>query len=120
MLVEPGTKILISHRRLFETDAVRFFIGQVDGYEAGIARITGYTWLRDGLDGTFHRKSDPRTKILSLSSGSLMIYQLPDTVDIERAQFKHANNHIWIADGESFKMEMSETAYGNLRRTTKG
>ena len=33
MLLEPGDKILVAHRRLFERDVVRFFLGSVDAYE---------------------------------------------------------------------------------------
>jgi hypothetical protein len=36
MLLKTGDKILIAHPRLFESDQDRFFVGQVEDYEAGV------------------------------------------------------------------------------------
>jgi hypothetical protein len=43
MMLKEGDKILIAHRRLFEKDDVRFFVGRVDAYEAA----TGHSYVRD-------------------------------------------------------------------------
>ena len=37
MILNKGAKVLISHRRLYETDHGRYFTGMVDAYEDGIA-----------------------------------------------------------------------------------
>ena len=74
MLLQPDDKLLVVHRRLFERDGSRFFVGRVDGYESGIVRLTGFTFVRDPIGGAVSRKSDPRTKLFSLSSGTLLVY----------------------------------------------
>jgi hypothetical protein len=77
MLLKEGDKILVAHRRLFEKDEVRFFVGRVEVCESGIVKATGHSYLRDALRGQLVEKADERTKILSLSSGTLVVYQLP-------------------------------------------
>jgi hypothetical protein len=55
MILERGAKVLVSHRRLFELDHGRYFIGVVEAYDAGVARVCGHTWTRDGYKGHFKR-----------------------------------------------------------------
>ena len=47
MLVATDTKLLVVHRRRFEKDQGRYFVGRVWGYENGVAKISGRTWSRD-------------------------------------------------------------------------
>jgi hypothetical protein len=74
MILKEGDKILVGHRRLFDKDAVRFFIGQVEAFEAGLVKTTGHSYVRDAMGGQVVEKAEQRTKILSLSSGTLIVY----------------------------------------------
>ena len=112
MILEAGSKVLLAHRRLFESDSVRFFVGVVDDYEAGMARITGHTWLRDGYRGIFTKKSDGRTKVISLSSGTIIVYQLPSTVQMSSLRFDISEGTLLLEDGEGFRMDLSEGTHG--------
>jgi hypothetical protein len=54
MLLKAADRILVAHRRLFEKDVVRFFVGEVEAYDAVAAdlelRMTdgkGFTMNRD-------------------------------------------------------------------------
>jgi hypothetical protein len=47
MLLSNGAKFLVTHRRLFAEDNPRFFVGTVDMYADGIAKLSGFTWTRD-------------------------------------------------------------------------
>ena len=87
MLVEPGNHLLIVHRRLFETDHSRFFVGKVEGYDCGIARVSGYSYGRDHLNSKFIRKPDLRTKLIGITSGSLIIYCLPNDISLDDVAF---------------------------------
>src|SRR5262245_38216760 len=87
MILRAGSRVLIIHRRLFSEDSARIFAGVVDGYDAGIAKVRGHTWLRNIFDAEFMRKEDQRTKIISLSSGTLMVYELPDDTDMASLKF---------------------------------
>ena len=46
-MLERGNKRLIVHRRLFEKDTPRFFIGEVEAYESGILKVKGFTFVKD-------------------------------------------------------------------------
>ncbi len=110
MILEIGMKVLVAHRRLFEHDQARLFFGTVEGYDAGIARITGYTWLRDGFRGGFRRKDDLRTKIVAIASGSVIVYQLEASLDLEALEIKVEGDRVVARDGHEFLMDLSEGA----------
>ena len=79
-MLEQGDKILIVHRRLFEKDTPRFFVGEVQAYEDGLAKVKGYTFVKDLFSGSMKKKPDLRTKVMSIVSGTFIVYQLPVTV----------------------------------------
>ena len=110
MILEPGAKLLVAHRRLFDQDHTRFFTGVVEGYEQGIVRVYGHTWLRDGYLGTFERKSDERTKIISIASGTMIVYLLPSSTDMESLALDSDSTSIILRDDRGFAMDVSETS----------
>jgi hypothetical protein len=112
MLLRGGEKLLVAHRRLFEKDEVRFFIGRVDAYEAGVIKSTGHTFVRDAAGGRVVEKAEPRTKILSLASGTLLVYQLPDSVVLEELKFESLGGHVTLTDGKAFTMNLAEHTHG--------
>jgi hypothetical protein len=109
MILSNGCKILVSHRRLYSEDIPRLFVGVVDGYEGGIVKASGHTWIRDFMNGTFYRKPDLRSKIFSIVSGSLFCYQLPDTVELSQLRFEIQGKRVLLVDGVDFKMDLSES-----------
>ena len=114
MILEAGSKVLVVHRRLFDEDEARYFIGVVDGYEDGIAKVSGYSWILNSLAGTFIEKSELLMKIFSITSGTLIVYQIPSTFDFKKVCFEtHGNGSAWLTDGSGFKMNLTERA---LRR----
>lgn len=122
MILGIGTKVLIAHRRLFEGDHGRYFVGVIEGYEAGIARVDGYSWSRDGYDGTYHRKEDLRTKIVSITSGSVICYQLPSNVHLDSFRIVTKKTKILACDDREFEMDLSEGVLhkGNAPRSKFG
>ena len=68
MILSTGAKLAICHRRLFSEDHVRLFLGTVEAYADGIAKVSGFTWTRDPTHG-FQKKADRRTKLISTSAG---------------------------------------------------
>ncbi len=112
MILESGAKVLVVHRRLFENDVSRFFVGTVDAYEAGMARVTGFTFTKDPFIGGHQRKPEPRTKIMSLSSGTLIVYQLPNSIDISKLRYEHdRDGRVFLLDDANFKMDLTETTF---------
>lgn len=86
----------------------------VDAYEAGIARVSGQTWVRDGVRGDYLRKGDERTKIVAIASGTVLVYQLPESVDLDNATFTNGANGVFLEDGDGFRMNMSESSRSNI------
>lgn len=108
MILEPGDKILVAHRRLFEGDHARFFVGEVEEHELGVVRVHGWTWIRDGYQGLFTRKDDLRTKILSLSSGTLIVYALPESADLASLRLENPGGELFLCDDLGLRMDLSE------------
>ncbi len=111
-MLERGEKLLIVHRRLFEKDPPRFFVGEVQVYDAGIAKVRGYSFIKDVFSGNFQKKSELRTKILAIASGTLMVYQLPGTVLVDSVRFKMDEGGVLVlSDDGGFSMDASETMH---------
>jgi hypothetical protein len=108
MVLHSGQKVLIVHRRLFEADHPRYFVGQVDGYENGIAKVSGFTFSFDAISGHFEKKSDRRTKIFSIISGSIFCYELPESVSLDTLVLEHERHFVYLTDRSGFKMDLSE------------
>ena len=53
MVLKPGDSVLVVHRRLFENDKARFFVGTVEVYCEGVAAVNGYTLAREEVDGSY-------------------------------------------------------------------
>lgn len=109
MLLSKGEKIFVAHRRLFEKDGSRFFVGQVDHFEDGIVRTTGHSYLRDNFTGAMLEKPEERTKLLSIVSGTLIVYVIPQHVELNDLEFVDVGGMLMMRDGKSFSMNLSDT-----------
>lgn len=107
MILKPGTKVLLSHRRLFASDQPRFFLGIIEDCEDGLARVTGRTWIRNE-DGSMHGKEDVRTKVVSFASGTLLVYQLPVGLVLDDLRMVPEDGFLFLRDGHTFEMDLSE------------
>ncbi len=109
MVIEPGDKLLVSHRRLFAEDHPRYFTGLVEACEDGFARVTGHSWVREQLRGTMMEKCDLRTKVIALGSSGLMIYMLPRGTDLDALHIEEGDHHsAWLTDGADLHMDLSD------------
>lgn len=109
MLLEPGSKLLVAHRRLYGTDHTRYFVGVVDAYEAGVARVTGTSWTRDPYSGELTLKGDARTKLISLAAGTLIAYVLPPDCDLSRLTIEvDPRKNVFLTDGAELRMDLTE------------
>jgi hypothetical protein len=111
-MIEQGEKVLIVHRRMFENDTPRFFVGEVQAYEQGIVKVKGYTFVKDVFSGNMTKKSDLRTKVMSIVSGTLIVYQLPVIVLLDSVTFsRDQDGGLVLTDGGGFSMDMSEAGH---------
>jgi hypothetical protein len=107
MILEQGDKILIAHRRLYESDGERYFIGTIEAYDHGIARASGRTWARSQRSGDF-LSSDERTKIFSILSGTLIVYRLHRTTDLRALKFVVDDKRTWLKEGSRTVLDLTE------------
>jgi hypothetical protein len=59
-------------------------------------------------------KADERSKILALSSGTLLVYQLPDGVALDGLKFEIKDGSLSLTDGMEFTMNLAEHTHGGL------
>src|SRR4051794_14286708 len=101
MLLEKSEKILIAHRRLYESDEPRFFIGEVEAYDSGLAKVRGHSWHWPSMADVPLRKEEIRTKLFSLGSGTLFAYLLPSWIDLSSVQFQREGCGMLTLKGDS-------------------
>ncbi len=111
MILEPGEKVHVIHRRYFEKEARRHFIGTVDACEAGVARITGYIYTVDRVKYVFVRRPEKRTRLVSLVSGDTLINFLPPSVNLEKIVYKQEKKAVRVTDGSDWYLDLSEVAW---------
>jgi len=111
MILKPREKIHVIHRRIFEKDLHRHFVGTVDWYETGVARVTGYVYTVDGAKFEFVRRPDIRTRLISVVSGDLLINILPDSVDIDKVVYHQEAKAVRVTDGSGWHLDLSEFAW---------
>jgi hypothetical protein len=63
------------------------------------------------MSGRMVEKMESRTKILSLTSGTLIIYQLHQDVALDSIQFNSEDGSISMSDRNRFTMNLSEYAH---------
>lgn len=111
MLLNEGDNLLIAHRRLFDKDESRFFVGKVVGYDAGLVKVVGHTFVRDVISGRLIEKAELRVKVFSLTSGTLLVYQLPDSVSMDTFVLTAEEGRLHAADGKGFHMNLADHAH---------
>ena len=112
MLLKEGDKVLVAHRRLFEKDEARYFIGRVEGYEAGVIRASGHSFVREQMGHRAIEKAEKRTKLLSVAAGTLLIYILPEQVSLGRVRFVSELGRLVVTNGNGFTMNLAEVPQG--------
>jgi len=110
-MLENGDKLLVAHRRLFQADQPRYFLGEVIAYETGLAKVRGFSFVRDQLESGFIRKDDLRTKFVSLSSPSVIVYQLPHETDVTAVHIQFRDSELNLTDGKHLNMNLTEIAH---------
>lgn len=109
IFLEPGYKVLIAHRRLFEADKPRLFVGTVEIFDStsGLLKVTGFSFYpKKGTN--WERKKELRTKIVALASGTLIVYQLPHETDLTKVEIVNEKAGLVLTDEHHLRMDLSE------------
>lgn len=108
MILSQGEKVHIIHRRIYDKDHHRHFIGVVDSYEAGVARVTGNVYTVDPVKFTFMRRPETRTRLVAVGSGDVLVNILPSSVNLEKVQYKQERKAVRVTDGSDWYLDLSE------------
>lgn len=111
MILDKEDTVLVSNRRMFESDEARFFLGRTIACEGPLVKVEGFTFVRDLSSGTFVKKDEKRVKVLSLDSPGFIVYQLPNDVSLETANIKSGDGDALLVDGTRQLMNLSERAH---------
>jgi hypothetical protein len=111
MILQKGEKIHVIHRRNFEKDPHRHFVGLVDAYESGVARVTGHIYTVDLVKFAFIRRAEQRIRIIALTSGDVLVNVLPNSVKLEKIVYKQEKGSVRVTDGSDWHMDISDFAW---------
>lgn len=111
MILECGNIVLVSNRRMFDGDEMRFFLGRTIACEGSLLKAEGFTFVRDLSNGLVTRKDERRIKVLSLDSPGHFVYQLPDDVDVDHVKIASGNGDAYLVDGCRRLLNLSERTH---------
>ena len=71
--------------------------------------MSGHSWVFNQMTGKFVKKADKRTKIIAVSSGTLLVYQLPEATPLESLELRYGKGgEITLVGGANFHMDLTE------------
>lgn len=111
MILQKGEKIHVIHRRYFEKEPHRHFVGLVDDYENGLARATGHLYTVDAVKFAFFRRPEPRTRLIAVASGDVLVNIIPPEVDLEKVVYLQDKKFLRVTDGRKWHLDISELAW---------
>jgi hypothetical protein len=108
MVVEPGEKLFIVARRLFESDFRRYFVGEVKAATESTVRLEGYTFAFDAGSGKFVR-GEHRGRIFGLGDSGFIIIIIPKDANLDKVshRFSEKGKRV-LSDGKTFELDESE------------
>ena len=110
-VLSAGEKVHIIHRRHFEKEPHRHFVGVVDACASGIARVTGHVFTVDPVRFKFVKRPELRTRIVSLLNGDVLVNIIPPNVDLEKVVYQQEAKAVRVTDGSKWHLDLSEFAW---------
>ena len=109
MILKSGEKIHVVHRRMFDKDTRKHFVGEVEAYEHGVVRALGHVFvIDDPAENIFRKKSELRSRLISISAGNVYVNVLPPTVDLEQIRYENKGRALRITDGSEWHLDLKE------------
>jgi hypothetical protein len=111
MILKPGEKVHVIHRRNYEKDHHRHFIGVVESYDLGVARVTGHVYTVDSVKLSFVKRPEVRTRLVSVVSGDVLVNVIPSSVDLTKIIYKQERKAVRVTDGSDWHLDLSEFSW---------
>ena len=114
MLIEPGEKVHVIERRLFDTDVRRHFCGEVERCGSDAIRARGYVFTFDSSVSQYVRSDGERIRILPLAVSGFIINVLPTDTKVEAIKYVVSDEgRLTVTDGGHFSLDINE--FGRMR-----
>lgn len=111
MVLRSGEKVHIIHRRHYEKDQHRHFVGVVEAYENGIARIVGNVYTVDTVKFQYIRRPETRTRLVSIIAGEALVNIIPPAVQLDKIIYKQEKKAVRVTDGSDWFLDISEFSW---------
>ncbi len=111
MILAKGEKIHVIHRRNLEHEPHRHFIGEVEDYQGGVARVAGHLYTVDRDVGGFVRRPGARIRLISIVAGDTFVNVIPEAVELANISYKQEKKAIRVTDGSEWHLDLSEVAW---------
>ena len=108
MLLKNGDVLLASHRRMFQHDEARFFVGRIVAYDRDLVKLEGFSFVRDLSSGHVIRKDEMGVKLLSLASPGYIFYELSGVNDVSKVHVQDQAGNVMLMDGNRPLMNLAE------------
>ena len=107
-MLQPGERIFVLHRQLFQGDSRRHFFGVVDACVGSLARVTGRAFSLDSRTNQFAPRDIVRTRIIPLSSDGIVVNVIPPGVNIDQIRYSSVSGgQLRITDGSAWHMDIN-------------
>ena len=107
-ILKPGEKIFVIHRQLIPGDTRRHFFGVIEECAGDLARATGRVFSLDSRTNQFASRDLPRTRIIPLNSGGVIVNIIPTTVDIDKIKYSAVQGgQLHITDGTKWHLDIN-------------
>ncbi|MDB6037792.1 MAG: hypothetical protein JWM99_1633 [Verrucomicrobiales bacterium] len=94
---------------MFDKDTRKHFVGEVEAYENGLVRAIGHVFvIENPTENIFRRKSELRSRIISISAGNVYVNVLPAAVDLEQIHYECNGRGLRITDGSAWHLDLKE------------
>jgi len=110
-ILAPGEKIHVIHRRRFDQEPHRHFVGVVNDYREGVLRMTGHVYAVDTTTYQFIRRPEQRTRVVSVVSGEVIVNVIPASVDLSKITYRQEGSAVRVSDGSDWHLDISEVGW---------
>ncbi len=109
MLINPGEKVHVIYRAMYEGSLRRHFVGTVIAADGATCRVQGYAFVTDPNTRMFERKADLRETLVDLAHPGYIANLIPPDTEIDNVTYKYIRDYgLACTDGGSFTLNINE------------
>jgi len=106
-MLDPGDKVHVIERRVFEGDLRRHFAGEVVKSNDVAFVAMGYDFTFDADSDRYLRAPDRSTRIVSMTDSRVLVRLLPKETSVDEIRYEYADRVV-VTDGKGFRLDITE------------